>query len=84
MLKGMSDPWRRFKSELRIDYYDIYDTHEERIALTNTPPGVKSEDWIKFCEHENDDSVQQNRAANKRKDNDMTTLIPPAASLIVW
>ncbi|XP_026378890.1 uncharacterized protein LOC113273371 [Papaver somniferum] len=38
-VKSMSDPWRRFKHELRLGYYDIYPTHEERIR--NFPPLVK-------------------------------------------
>ncbi|XP_026455281.1 uncharacterized protein LOC113356382 isoform X2 [Papaver somniferum] len=65
MVKGMSDPWRRFKCELRQDHYDIWNTHQERID--NIPPNVKSEDWIQLCENENDVAVQSKSVVNKRK-----------------
>ncbi|RZC86838.1 hypothetical protein C5167_030192 [Papaver somniferum] len=64
-VKGMSDPWRRFKCELREDHYDIWNIHQERID--NGPPNVNSEDWISFCVNEDDAEVQSKRAINKRK-----------------
>ncbi|XP_026448703.1 uncharacterized protein LOC113348997 [Papaver somniferum] len=65
MVNWIPDPWRRFKCELRQDHYDIWNTHQERID--NNPPSVKSEDWIKFCEHENNAAVQSKKAANNKK-----------------
>ncbi|XP_026445224.1 uncharacterized protein LOC113345758 isoform X2 [Papaver somniferum] len=65
VIKGMSDPWRRLKWELRITYYDPYPTYEERTA--RTPPNITDEDWKTFCRNEEDEKVQKNRLDNKRK-----------------
>ncbi|KAI3974563.1 hypothetical protein MKX01_020335, partial [Papaver californicum] len=65
VVKGMSDPWRRLKYELRIKYYDPYTTYEERILYT--PPNVKEKDWRKLCRNEDNDVAQKGRADNKRK-----------------
>ncbi|XP_026383727.1 uncharacterized protein LOC113279240 [Papaver somniferum] len=65
VVKGMSDPWRRRKWELRIAYYDPYPTFEARTS--RTPPNVTDEDWQTFCRNEEDEKVQKNRVDNKRK-----------------
>ncbi|XP_026380696.1 uncharacterized protein LOC113275419 isoform X2 [Papaver somniferum] len=64
VIKGMSDPWRRHKWELRIAYYDPYPTYEARTS--RTPPNVTDEDWQTFCRNEEDEKVQKNRVDNKR------------------
>ncbi|XP_026459462.1 uncharacterized protein LOC113360134 [Papaver somniferum] len=63
--KSMAGPWRRFKTELRTDHYDLYPTHEERIL--HVPPTVREEDWIKFCENEKEEKAAQSRIDHKRK-----------------
>lgn len=71
IIKGMADIWRRLKFELRRDYYDMRNTHEERIL--NLPPGIKEEDWKVFCDNENTPEAQQRRIDHKRKREKYTT-----------
>lgn len=64
-MKSMAGPWRRFKSELRVKYYDPYPTHEERIL--HVPPKVSTEHWVKFCENEDNVKQQESRLEHKIK-----------------
>lgn len=64
MMKGMSGPWRRFKSELRKTYMNGK-TYEEWLRVT--PPKITAEDWIEFCNHENTTEAEQSRVDNKKK-----------------
>lgn len=64
-IKGMAEPWRRLKFELRRDYYDTCNTHQER--LLNVPPEIKEEDWVAFCEYEKTPEAVKSRVDHKRK-----------------
>ena len=49
-LKRMAEAFRRYKKNLRVVYYDVYDNDEEQ--LKHCPPTVAQEDWEEFLKNE--------------------------------
>ncbi|RWR97595.1 hypothetical protein CKAN_02703800 [Cinnamomum micranthum f. kanehirae] len=61
-LKSMSEMMRKYRAKLRTKYLDPHTTHEDR--LNNRPPGVRSEDWEAFVEHNSNPKTVERRKKN--------------------
>lgn len=60
----MPEYYRRFKSDLRMDYLDKYPTIEEQEK--HVPNGVREEDWKEFVRNESTPEAKAIRAQNAK------------------
>lgn len=50
---------QKYRAKLRTKHLDPHTTHEDR--LNNRPPGVRSEDWEAFVEHNSNPKTIERR-----------------------
>jgi hypothetical protein len=64
MFKKMSEIFRGHKSDLRKNYYDIFNTDEER--MKNCPPKIGKNDWEEFIRYESTPEAKEKRKKGKQ------------------